>query len=175
MVTADGRRLLALDPVNRRAEAWDSARDGLTRLLGASLDASGLRTLLEGRSPCADDPRRDSTDGSCPFGGGRYRPAPATGSDAVPGAMLLDASGTPVLTLEYPAPPPPQGEWRQSILLKRSGDASTVELTRDSGPRTAILDAALLSTEPPQGFEPGAVLGAGSIPGIASDGAGGTP
>lgn len=177
VVIADGRRLLALDPVNRRVEAWDSQREGLTRLIGASLDAADLRTLLEGRSPCADGPVPAPSDGSCPFGGGRYRPDPATGAgtDAVPGAVLLDATGATVLALEFPPPAPAPGEWRQSLILRRPRDASTIRLTRDSGPRPAILDPALLSTEPPRGFDPGSVLGDGALSGIASGASGDEP
>ena len=165
VVTADGRRLMALDPQKRRAEIWNPEQDGVARLLGAAIAASDLRTLLEGRSPCghAGEPAQD--DRSCPFGGGRYRPGPAGDADTLRSATLLDAAGTPLLYLEYPPPGPAEGEWWRSIVLKRPAGASTIRLTLVSGPTRADLDPALFSTEPPERFESGEVLGDSGLSG----------
>lgn len=161
MVTADGRRLLALDPAKRRAEIWDPEARGVERLLGAAVAASDVRTLLEGRSPCearGGDPTA-SSDRSCPFGSGRYRPGDPAGPGEARSATLLDASGVPVLGLEYPLPPPADGAWWPVLVLRRPGGGATLHLRLVSGPAPATLDPALFSTERPDRFEPGEVLG----------------
>jgi hypothetical protein len=163
VVIADGRRLLALDPANRRAEIWDPEPQGIERLLGAAIAASDVRTLLEGRSPC--DVRGDaaSDDRSCPFGSGRYRPGDPAGPGEARSATLLDASGAPVLALEYPLPPPADGTWWPAIVLRRPGGRATLHLRLVSGPARATLDPALFSTERPDGFETGQVLGSDGL------------
>jgi len=161
VVTADGRRLLALDPAKRRAEIWDPEPQGVERLLGAAVAASDVRTLLEGRSPCdvQGGDASGSADGSCPFGTGRYRPGDPAGSGEARSATLLDVSGAPVLALEYPLPPPADGAWSPAIVLRRPGGGAILRLRLVSGPARATLDPALFSTERPDGFEPGEVLG----------------
>jgi hypothetical protein len=144
VVIADGRRLLALDPANRRAEIWDPEPQGIERLLGAAIAASDVRTLLEGRSPC--DVRGD-----------------AAGPGEARSATLLDASGAPVLALEYPLPPPADGTWWPAIVLRRPGGRATLHLRLVSGPARATLDPALFSTERPDGFETGQVLGSDGL------------
>ena len=173
VVTADGRRLLALDLANRRAEIWNSQSEGVAKLIGASLDAADLRTLLEGRSPCSGG-AGVAADGSCPFAGGRYRPGTATGASDMAGGALLGLSGSPVLYLEYPPPPPAAGDWRRSVVLRRPGDGPALQLTLDSGPTRSGLDPAIFSTDRPQGFEPGMVLEGEGLAGIlgAGEGAG---
>jgi hypothetical protein len=172
VVTADGRRLLALDPPHRRAEIWDTEGEGVARLLGAAVGAAELRTLLEGKSPC---PREHaSLDGSCPFGAGIYRPDPTADTAAIRGAVLLDANGTPQLFVKYPPPEPADGSWWRTIEIQRPGGRSRIRLTPASGPTPARLDPALFSTDPPEGFEPGPVLGdEGLSPPVGK--AGGTP
>ena len=161
VVTADGTQLLALDLANRRAEVWSSQPAGVARLIGASLNTGDLKLLLEGRSPCTNDPVDASGGETCPFAGGRYGPGPGAGAgkDAISGAALLDPAGAPLLFLEYPPPRPADGAWRKSVILRRPADGSTLELTLDSGPTRADLDPAIFSTERPAGFATGEVLG----------------
>lgn len=172
VVTADGRRLLALDLAHRRAELWSSQPEGVARLIGAALGAGDLKTLLEGRSPCTGQAIDGSAGGGCAFGGGRYLPV-AAGAGEVQQARLLDRAGAPVLSLEYPQPRPSEGDWRKTIVLRRPADGSTLELTLDSGPTPAVLDPAIFSTERPAGFETGEVLGADGLGAAVGDDPGG--
>lgn len=154
VVTADGHRLLALDPPHRRAEVWESESEGVLRLLGAAMGAAELRTLLEGRPPCALE--TVASESGCPFGDGRYR-LERGGSD-VRKVSLLDASGRPLVQLEYPMPQPEGADWWREIVLRRQG-APTLRLSLATGPVRSDLDPTLFSTVPPDKFERGQVLG----------------
>lgn len=156
VVTAAGGRLLALDPAHRRAEVWEPESAGVARLLGAALGAAELRTLLEGRSPCSGDP---APPADCPFGGGVYRARDDGGDASARRAALLEKNGTLLLDLAYPSAPPAAGEFVKSIEIRRPAEASILRLVLTSGPQPAPLATSLFSTEPPERFERGAVLG----------------
>jgi hypothetical protein len=169
VVTADGRRLLALDPARRRAETWEPEAEGTARLLGASLGAADLRTLLEGRSPCGGSASVAGASAECPFGGWIYRPE--TGGDgAIKRATLLDAAGVPLLGLAYLSPEPSAGSWWRTIEIRRPGERSLLRLALDSGPTAATLDASFFSTERPDRFERGEVLGKDALSSVVDEG-----
>jgi hypothetical protein len=153
VVIADDRRLIALDPAHRRAEAWDPAAQGVKRLLGAALGTRELRLLLEGGSFCPSD----SSPRECPFGSGRFRPADAANPDR--GGTILDSTDQALLVVEYPDAAEAGEKWARSLRLRRPGEDASLLLKRTSGPGAARLDASLFSTQRPAQFEQGVVLG----------------
>jgi hypothetical protein len=158
VVISDGRKLLALDPARRIAELWDREGEGVSRLLGASLGADDLLVLLEGRSPCGPDDGLGLPDAGCAFAGGLYRPGPSAETPPIRSAAILDAAGTPLLFVAYPAPKPAPGAWQRTIDIQRPGEGQRIHLSLSSGPTRSNVAPALFSTDPPDRFEPGTVL-----------------
>jgi len=170
VVTADGRRLLALDPAHRRAEIWEPEAEGMVRLLGASLGATELEALLEGRSPCGEK-GAPGAPADCRFGGGIYRPG-AGGEGALKGATLLDPAGVTLVSVAYLPPEPPAEGWWKTIEIRRPGQHSLLRLVLDSGPTAARLDPGFFSTERPDRFERGDVLGRDALSNAVDEAAG---